>query len=121
MDSTVRRAAASFIFLSLLTGLASANTSTVRSCPTSALTADVVAIDHPMVFNRLGAQNVNWMMYALRHDLIDLESKHLLDYSPDGQELFQEAASKHTSRDIALRPDLRPRPLVLRVAEGGYL
>ncbi len=121
MDSTVRWAAASFIFLSLFTGLASANTSTVRSCPTSALTADVVAIDHPMVFNRLGAQNVNWMMYALRHDLIDLESKHLLNYTHKGKKLFQKAASKHISRDIALRPDLRPRPLVLRVAEGGYL
>ena len=32
--------------------------------------ADVVAIDMPMVFNRLGAQNVNWQMYALRHDLV---------------------------------------------------
>ncbi len=121
MDSTVRWVAASCFFMSLITGLASANTSTVRSCPTSALTADVVAIDHPMVFNRLGAQNVNWMMYALRHDLIDLESKHLLNYTAKGRELFQKAASKHTSRDIALRPDLRPRPLVLRVAEGGYL
>lgn len=85
------------------------------------LEADVVAIDHPMVFNRLGAQNINWMMYALRHDLIDLKDDHPLDYTPEGNKRFQEAANRPSSRGIALRPDLRPRPLVLRVAEGDYL
>ncbi|CUS39491.1 conserved exported hypothetical protein [Candidatus Nitrospira nitrosa] len=93
----------------------------VASCPADVLRADVVAIDHPMVFNRLGAQNVNWMMYALRHDLIDLKTNKSLDYSTKGEELFGEVVKRTTSRDIALRPDLRPRPLVLRVAEGGYL
>jgi manganese oxidase len=91
------------------------------SCPAEALQADVVAIDHPMVFNRLGAQNVNWMMYALRHDIIDLKSNHTFDYTPEGEKYFQNATLNHSSRSIALRPDLRPRPLVLRVAEGGYL
>jgi len=91
------------------------------ACPTSALEADVVAIDHPMIFNRLGAQNVNWMMYALRHDIIDLGSKRTLDYSLEGEELFNKAKQNHASRGIALRPDLRPRPLVLRVVAGGYL
>jgi hypothetical protein len=110
-----------FIFLSLVTGFCFANTSHVKSCPDSALTADVVAIDHPMVFNRLGAQNVNWMMYALRHDVIDIKAERVLGYTPDGEKLFREAARKHLSRGIALRPDLRPRPLVLRVAEGDYL
>lgn len=103
-----------------ISGLASA-TSVMGSCPATALTADVVAIDHPLVFNRLGAQNVNWMMYALRHDVIDLKTRRVLGYTPDGESLFKKAANKHTSRNIALRPDLRPRPLVLRVAEGGYL
>ncbi len=93
----------------------------IRSCPANALRADVVAIDHPIVFNRLGAQNVNWMMYALRHDVIDLKTNKSLDYSTKGKELFGEVVKRTTSRDIALRPDLRPRPLVLRVAEGGYL
>jgi hypothetical protein len=96
-------------------------TTVTRSCPTSALVADVVAIDHPMVFNRLGAQNVNWMMYALRHDVIDLKSRYPLNYTEKGNALFEQARQKTASRDIALRPDLRPRPLVLRVAEGGYL
>ena len=93
----------------------------MRSCPESALVADVVAIDHPMVFNRLGAQNVNWMMYALRHDVIDLKTRFPLDYTDKGNSLFAQVKANNASRDIALRPDLRPRPLVLRVAEGGYL
>ena len=91
------------------------------SCPDSALIADVVAIDHPMVFNRLGAQNVNWMMYALRHDVVDLKSQKILDYDKDKEELFEQVKKRNKSRDVALRPDLRPRPLVLRVAAGGYL
>jgi manganese oxidase len=90
-------------------------------CPADALSADVVAIDHPMVFNRIGAQNVNWMMYALRHDVIDLRSQYPLNYSKKGDELFQAAVLRNQSREIALRPDLRPRPLVLRVVAGGYL
>ncbi|MGV8711474.1 MAG: hypothetical protein ACWA6R_02895 [Nitrosomonas sp.] len=93
-------------------------------CPEDTLQADVVAIDHPMVFNRLGAQNVNWMMYALRHDIVDISNPNdlkTLDYSDAGNVLFEKVKSKHASRDIALRPDLRPRPLVLRVAAGDYL
>lgn len=93
----------------------------VRQCSSSAIQADVVAIDHPMVFNRLGAQNVNWMLYALRHDLIDLKTQRPLDYTTSGSILFQDVATRSGSREIALRPDLRPRPLVLRVAEGEYL
>lgn len=92
-----------------------------RAAKSQMLQADVVAIDHPMVFNRLGAQNVNWMMYALRHDVIDLKSGKPLTYSKEGNQLFGEVVTRTSSRDIALRPDLRPRPLVLRVAEGGYL
>lgn len=95
-----------------------------RSCPSDAFVADVVAIDHPMVFNRLGAQNVNWMMYALRHDVIDLSDpnhKKPLNYNSTGEARFLQARRHPESRDIALRPDLRPRPLVLRVPEGSCL
>ncbi len=103
-------------------------TSTIRAilpvdskCPVDAVSADVVAIDHPMVFNRIGAQNVNWMMYALRHDVIDLAAKYPLNYTAKGEDLFRSATTRNQSRGIALRPDLRPRPLVLRVAAGQYL
>ena len=64
------------------------------SCPELALVADVVALDHPMVFNRIGAQNINWMMYALRHDVIDVRSRHVLDHSAKGNELFKQARSR---------------------------
>ena len=89
------------------------------SCPADALEADVVAIDHPMIFNRLGAQNVNWMMYALRHDLIYLDQEESgktrmdtpkmipLDYTPKGDSYFKKAIDNNpSSRNIALRPDL---------------
>ena len=33
--------------------------------------AEVVALDQPVMFNRLGAQNINWMMYALKEDVVD--------------------------------------------------
>lgn len=90
-------------------------------CPEGAYVADVVAIDHPMVFNRIGAQNINWMMYALRHDVTDDKGQYPLDHSARGEELFQAARSRHQSRGIALRPDLRPRPIVLRVPARSYL
>ena len=64
-------------------------------CPEGAYVADVVAIDHPMVFNRIGAQNINWMMYALRHDVTDDKGQYPLDHSARGEELFQAARSRH--------------------------
>ncbi len=35
------------------------------------LTADVVAFDQPLMYNRLGASNVNGMMFALKRDVVD--------------------------------------------------
>ena len=37
-------------------------------------TADVVLFDTGMMFNRLGAQNPNWMMYALRRDVVHADT-----------------------------------------------
>ena len=73
------------------------------------LTADVVAIDQPLMFNRLGAANVNGMMFALKRDVIDAAGVPL---STGGQAI----AGK-----VSLRPDKRPRPLVLRVSAGDCL
>jgi hypothetical protein len=74
-----------------------------------AIKADVVVLDQPLMFNRLGAQNINGMMYALRRDVVDLAGKGLTlgGVAAPGQ--------------VALRPDKRPRPLVLRVAAGDCL
>ena len=38
----------------------------VVSCTDNTITADVVVLDNPTVFNRLGAQNPNWITYALK-------------------------------------------------------
>ncbi len=35
------------------------------------ITANVVVLDNPTVFNRLGAQNPNWITYALRRDVVN--------------------------------------------------
>ncbi len=72
------------------------------------LTADVVVLDQPLMFNRLGSQNVNGMMYALRRDVVSKVTG-----APCGGSCSAGA--------VTLRPDKRPRPLVLRVAAGDCL
>jgi hypothetical protein len=74
------------------------------------VTANVVALDQPIMFNRLGAQNVNYMMYALERDVINIDS---------GKPLTKGGAK--VPGQVSLRPDKRPRPLVLRVAAGQCL
>ncbi|MEL1264502.1 hypothetical protein [Pseudoxanthomonas putridarboris] len=68
--------------------------------PKRVVTADVVAINQPLVYNRFGSLNPWGMVYALRGDLAD------------------PAAGPGEAR---LKPERRPRPLVLRVAEGDEL
>jgi hypothetical protein len=62
------------------------------------VTANIVAIDQPVMFNRLGASNVNGMIFALERDVF--------------------VTGANVER---LRPDKRPRPLVLRVRVGDCL
>jgi hypothetical protein len=61
------------------------------------ITANVVVLDNPTVFNRLGAQNPNWITYAL------------------GQVGVLEPGF------VELRPDKRTRPLVVRSVAGACL
>ncbi|MDP1557118.1 MAG: hypothetical protein Q8L84_16795, partial [Hyphomonas sp.] len=72
--------------------------------------ADVVALDQPLMFNRMGAQNVNGMIYALRSDVVDRASG-----KPEA------AGGTLTPGNVSLRPDKRPRPIVVRVREGECL
>ena len=37
---------------------------------TDTITANVVVLDNPTLFNRLGAQNPNWITYALERDVV---------------------------------------------------
>ena len=48
------------------------------------LTADVIAFDQPIMFNRLGAANVNGMMYALRRDVVNKSTLDPLTVTPAG-------------------------------------
>lgn len=73
------------------------------------LVANVVALDQPLMFNRLGAQNANGMMFALREDVVD---EHQVPLSKGGAAV---------PGKVTLRPDKRPRPIVLRVAAGECL
>ncbi|RWU17149.1 hypothetical protein DM813_27695 [Pseudomonas alkylphenolica] len=73
------------------------------------LVADVVAMDQPLMFNRLGAHNPNGMMFALRSDVVDTNGV-----------LISQGGSAVPGQ-VTLRPDKRPRPLVLRVASGDCL
>ena len=76
------------------------------------VTADVVLLDHVLVFNRLGAQNVNGMIYALKRDVVPVNENGDIT-GPPGQGL--------QAGLIKLRPDKRPRPIVLRVSAGDTL
>lgn len=69
--------------------------------------ADVVVLDQPLMFNRMGAQNVNGMIYALRGDVIDRSTG-----KPESQ------GGTLTPGNVQLRPDKRPRPLVVRASVG---
>jgi Tol biopolymer transport system component len=73
------------------------------------ITAKVVAFDQVYTYNRFGAFNPGGMMYALERDVVAID-----------------ASSGATSRglvagNVQLRPDKRPRPLVLRMNEGDCL
>src|SRR3990172_2821510 len=74
------------------------------------VTADLVVIDQPLMYNRLGAANINGMIFALRRDVI--KSNTLLPLTAGGTA---------TPGNVELRPDRRPRPLVLRVRQGDCL
>ena len=68
------------------------------------IVANVVALDQTYVYNRFGAFNPDGMIFALERDVVPLDPS-----SPLGP------------GNAVLRPDKRPRPLVLRVNVGDVL
>ena len=74
------------------------------------VTADLVVIDQPLMYNRIGAANINGMIFALRRDVIN-----------SGSLLPLTAGGAATPGQVELRPDRRPRPLTLRVRKGDCL
>jgi len=102
-----------------LLALLTASATYAQTCDTGRiLTADVVAFDMPIMFNRLGAQNVNGMMYALRRDVVTLDA----DGMPNGLLAdVDDADLQNFTGKVSLRPDKRPRPLVLRMGAGDCM
>ncbi|HWQ31731.1 MAG TPA: hypothetical protein VNQ79_02515 [Blastocatellia bacterium] len=68
------------------------------------ITADVVALDQPFFWNRLGAVQPQGMVFALRRDVVSIDSK--LGLVPG---------------NARLRDDKRPRPITLRMNVGDCL
>ena len=68
------------------------------------LTANVVALDQVFFWNRLGAVQPQGMMYALERDVVEIV--------PGGGLV---------AGNVELRPDKRPRPIVLRMNVGDCL
>ncbi len=71
---------------------------------TTTITADVVAFDQPIFYNRLGAFDPAGMMYALRGDVV-----------------AKDPAQGLVPGNVRLRDGKRPRPIVLRVDAGDCL
>ncbi len=108
--SAYRRRAAWLLPLTLIgLGAAGKANALAVTCERN-VTANIVALDQPVLFNRLGASNVNAMMYALERDVINKTSGLTLNNGGVKQ-----------AGNVALRPDKRPRPLVLRVRTGDCL
>jgi hypothetical protein len=66
--------------------------------------ADVVALDQPWFWNRIGAVEPQGMIFALKRDVVPINSTLGL-----------------TAGNVQLRPDKRPRPLILRMNVGDCL
>jgi hypothetical protein len=95
--SSSSRAVLTILALSVLTQAAKAQ---------RIITADVVALDQAFYNNRLGAFQAGGMIFALRRDVVN-------NVNPNDPNLV---AGK-----VMLRPDKRPRPLVLRMNVGDCL
>jgi len=105
------------ITIAVITGLGLwlATTAQANTCERE-LTAEVVAFDMPLMYNRLGAQNINGMMYALRRDVVRIS-----DNKPLSQIANITSLGGGLTPLVTLRPDKRPRPLVLHMGAGDCM
>src|SRR6186997_2297144 len=75
--------------------------------------ANVIALDQPLMMNRLGAAIPGGMIYALARDVVDRNSPAASPTTCD----------KGTCKpgEVGLRTGKRPRPIVVRVSVGDCL
>jgi hypothetical protein len=100
----LRGAVLSLLLAAVLTVAAPAGLAAQQCTSDNTVTADVVALDQPIVYNRYGAFDPAGMIYALRRDVV----------AKDGSGVLEPG-------NVELREGKRPRPLVLRVNEGDCL
>ncbi len=102
--------------LSTLTGLPGLLPQLVSAAPSCdrTITADVVALDQPFYYNRLGAIQANGMIYALARDVV---------VTVTGQPISELTNAQRAAfaGQVSLRIDKRARPIVLRANEGDCL
>ena len=82
--------------------------------------AQVVALDQPWMWNRLGAAQPGGIIYALYGDVVKSNGDELRDpwnLSPEDREQL----AKDLAGNVRLRDDKRARPLVLRANKGDRL
>jgi len=82
---------------------------------TRTIVAQVVALDQDFSYNRLGATNPAGLIYALRRDVVVKSGANA------GTALTRLPESSAAAGNVMLRPDKRPRPLVLRANVGDCL
>ncbi|HKH43033.1 MAG TPA: copper oxidase [Thermoanaerobaculia bacterium] len=90
------------LFLVFFAALALSQSAQAQSCART-ITAEVVAFDQVFFWNRLGAVQPQGMMFALQRDVVAIEG------------------STPGPGNAQLRPDKRPRPIVLRMNVGDCL
>lgn len=102
--SALRPIASSMLFLfgALLSVLVLTGTAQAQCQRT--VTAEVVALDQPIMLNRMGASQPGGMVFALKRDVVTIDP-----------------SKGFTPGNVQLRPDKRPRPIVLRANVGDCL
>lgn len=84
--------------------------------------ADVVALDHLLVYNRFGSFNPFGMIYALRRDVTSAGDAERPTADRCAEQIGAEAGSGRLEPgEVRLRDCKRPRPLVLRANAGDIL
>lgn len=82
------------------------------------VTANVVALDQPIMYNRLGATQPNGMVFALERDVVPMDNA--VDQFGNDRQLLVDPTTLRAGR-VRLRSDKRPRPIVLRTNVGSCL
>ena len=118
LDHAVRANARQARWIALgLIGLSLLAAGAARAQCTNTITADVVALDQPFFWNRLGAVEPQGMIFALRRDVVPIPGYTLDVHS----QLLNVSGSTLSPGQVQLRTDKRPRPMVLRMHVGDCL